>query len=80
MTKIRLRYCHEFIDRTGRLRRYVRPPGAKHATPLPGAPGTAEFLAVYHAALAAAETPAEIGASRTIRAQSPRQSSGTAAI
>jgi integrase len=67
VTRFRLRYCHSFVDRTGKLRRYVRPPGAKHATPLPGAPGTAEFMAVYHAALAAAATPAEIGAARTLR-------------
>ena len=67
MTRFRLKYCHEFIDRTGKLRRYVRPPGAKHATPLPGAPGSAEFMAAYQGAVAAAEVPAEIGASRTMR-------------
>jgi len=64
MTRFRLRYTHEFIDRTG-LRRYVRPPGAKHATPLPGAPGSADFMNAYHGALAAAARPAEIGAART---------------
>jgi integrase len=67
MTRFRLRHTHEFIDRTGKLRRYVRPPGAKHATPLPGAPGSADFMSVYHQALAAAATPVEIGASRTGR-------------
>jgi hypothetical protein len=67
MTRFRLKYTHEFIDRTGKLRRYVRPPGANHATPLPGAPGSAEFMSVYQAVLAAAATPAEIGAARTGR-------------
>jgi integrase len=67
MTRFRLKHTHEFVDRTGKLRRYVRPPGAKHATPLPGAPGTVEFMSVYQAALAAAATPAEIGAARTVR-------------
>jgi integrase len=67
MTRFRLRYTHEFIDRTGNLRRYVRPPGAKHSTPLPGAPGSAEFMRTYHEALAAVATPAEIGAARTVR-------------
>jgi len=67
MTRFRLKYTHEFIDRTGKVRRYVRPPGAKHATPLPGAPGSAEFMNVYHTVLAAAATPAEIGAARTSR-------------
>ena len=67
VTRFRLKYCHEFIDRTGKLRRYVRPPGTKHATALPGAPGSAEFMRSYHAALAAAETPAEVGAARTLR-------------
>jgi integrase len=65
MTRFRLKYTHEFIDRTGKLRRYVRPPGHR-ATPLPGAPGSAEFMSVYAAALAAAQ-PVEIGAARTGR-------------
>ena len=57
MTRFRLKYTHEFIDRTGKLRRYVRPP--RHpATPLPGAPGSAEFMSAYHTALAAAATVA----------------------
>jgi integrase len=67
VTRFRLKYCHEFIDRTGKLRRYVRPPGAKHATPLIGAPGSAEFMHAYQAALAAAATLVEVGASRTSR-------------
>jgi hypothetical protein len=66
MTRFRLKYTHEFIDRTGKLRRYVRPPGYR-ATPLPGAPGSAEFMSVYTAALAAAAQPVEIGVARTGR-------------
>src|SRR6516165_4349650 len=65
MTRFRLKYTHEFLDRYGKLRRYARPPGAKHATPLPGAPGSLEFMSAYYAALAAAATPAEIGRART---------------
>jgi integrase len=67
MTRFRLKYTHEFIDRTGKLRRYVRPPGAKRAIPLPGAPGSVDFMRVYHEALAAAATRTEIGAARTGR-------------
>src|SRR4051794_32474347 len=63
MTRFRLKYCHEFIDRTGKLRRYVRLPG-QSAVPLPGAPGSAEFMDAYREALAATR-PTDIGASRT---------------
>ena len=66
MTKIRLPYIHEFRDRHGRVRRYVRLPGRKRV-PLPGAPGTAEFMDAYQAALAEREVsrPA-IGAARVV--------------
>ena len=37
MTKIRLRYIHEFVDRHGKVRRYVRLPGRKRV-PLPALP------------------------------------------
>jgi integrase len=64
MTKIRLPYVHEFIDRHGKVRRYARR-GSKR-TALHGAPGTEAFNATYAAAIAAAEgSPPEIGASRT---------------
>ena len=65
MTRFRLKYTHEFLDRYGKPRRYARPPGAKQATPLPGVPGSSEFMSAYYAALAAAATPAEIGRART---------------
>ena len=50
MTKIRLNYIHEFRDRHGKTRRYVRLPGHKRV-PLPGLPGTEVFNEVYAAAL-----------------------------
>src|SRR2546422_7726268 len=67
MTKIRLRFIHEFVDRHGKVRRYVRLPG-RQRVPLPGAPGTEAFNDAYQAALAGAEdSPAPpIGASRTM--------------
>ena len=66
MTKIRLPYIHEFIDRHGKVRRYVRRPGRKRV-PLPGAPGTAEFNRAYEAALADEEVERpQIGAARTV--------------
>ena len=65
MTKIRLEYIHEFRDRHGKVRRYVRLPGRKRV-PLKGAPGSDEFMAGYHAALAGDTAPrVEIGAKRT---------------
>jgi integrase len=65
LTKIRLQYIHEFVDRHGKLRRYVRLPNGKRF-PLPGAPGTAEFRVAYEAALAGEPLRVEIGADRTI--------------
>lgn len=62
MTRIRLDYVHEFIDRHGRVRRYFRRHGQR--IPLPGIPGSAEFMDAYQAALADM-LPAPIGASRT---------------
>ncbi|HEV2187597.1 MAG TPA: tyrosine-type recombinase/integrase [Stellaceae bacterium] len=63
MTKIRLSYIHEFRDRHGKTRRYVRLPGGKRI-PLKGAPGTDAFMFAYHAALAGKRE--EIGAGRTM--------------
>jgi integrase len=67
LTKIRLSYVREFVDRHGKIRRYVRLPGRKRV-PLPGRPGSAAFNAVYEAAIGELpETPSPlIGASRTI--------------
>lgn len=64
MTALRLKYIHEFRDRHGKVRRYVRLPGGKRV-PLPGAPGTTPFMEVYQAALAGEAPRVEIGASRS---------------
>ena len=66
MTRIRLQYIHEFRDRHGKVRRYVRLPGHKRV-PLPGAPGTAEFMDAYQAALAGRTAPRPAtGAARVV--------------
>jgi len=64
MTKIRLDYIHEFNDRHGKIRRYVRLPGRKRVA-LKGVPGSEEFMEAYRAALAGEVPRVEIGASRT---------------
>ena len=55
MTKIKLKYVNEYIDRTGKVRRYFRRRG-KQIGALPGQPGSAEFMAAYAAYMA--EKPA----------------------
>jgi hypothetical protein len=49
MTHIRLSYIHAFRDRHGKVRHYFRRSGKR--LPLPGLPGSDEFMAVYQAAL-----------------------------
>ncbi len=56
MTRIRLKYVNEYRDRHGRIRRYFRRPGCR-AIPLPGIPGSIEFMQAYQAALAIASPP-----------------------
>src|SRR5262245_50496024 len=63
MTSFELRYVHEFEDRHGKLRRYFRRHGKR--IPLPGLPGSAEFIEAYAAALASQESEPDIGESRT---------------
>jgi integrase len=65
MTLLRLKYVHEFIDRHGKVRRYARLPGRKRV-PLPGLPGSDEFMEAYREAVRA-PLPAEskIGATQT---------------
>ena len=66
MTKIRLKFVQAFVDRHGRARHYFRRPGFKRV-PLPGLPGTPEFMAAYQAAIGADSAPRiDIGASKTI--------------
>jgi integrase len=65
MTRIRLAYVHAFVDRHGRARYYFRRHGRR--IPLPGAPGSAEFMDAYSKALEAApKTTIEIGSGRTL--------------
>ena len=50
MTRIRLPYVHEYRDRHGKLRRYVRRPGLRRIA-LPGLPGSPEFMQAYQDAI-----------------------------
>src|SRR5262249_2031933 len=50
MTRLRLQYVHEYRDRHGRLRRYLRKPSCK-LIPLPGLPGSPEFMEAYQSAI-----------------------------
>src|SRR5262245_5926064 len=53
MTRLRLEYIHEYRDRHGKLRRYVRRPGSRRV-PLPGLPGSPEFMQAYQDAISGA--------------------------
>ena len=66
MARLRLKHVNAFVCSDGRVRHYFRRGGTK-AIPLPGLPGSEEFMAAYGAALAAipGNSAAEIGASRT---------------
>jgi integrase len=64
MTRIRLSYVHEFFDRHGKVRRYFRRPRFRQV-PLPGLPGSVEFMAVYQAALATEAQRIEVGAGQS---------------
>ena len=50
MTRIKLPYIHEFTARHGEVRRYFRRFGKR--IPLPGLPGSEEFMAAYQNAMA----------------------------
>jgi integrase len=63
MTKIRLRYIN-VVRKGGRAYYYFRRPGFERV-PLPGVPGSSEFMDSYGAALDGARKM-EIGASRTV--------------
>lgn len=56
MSRIRLRYIDRFVDRHGHARHYFRRPGSKRV-PLPGLPGSEEFMTAYKVALAGAALP-----------------------
>lgn len=56
MTSLRLQYVHRFRDRHGKVRFYFRRPGYKQV-PLPGLPGSREFMDAYQAAVAGETAP-----------------------
>ena len=56
MAKIELRYVQAFKDRHGRMRHYLRAPG-RERVPLPGLPGSMEFMRAYADALGEAPAP-----------------------
>jgi integrase len=60
MAVIRIPYVKVYTDRNGILRRYFRRRGCK-PVPLPGVPGSAEFMAAYQSALG---EPASIPSAR----------------
>ncbi len=67
MTHIILKFIHRFVDRHGVARHYFRRRGFK-PVPLPGLPGSAEFMEKYRAALEQCteqQPRQEIGAART---------------
>ena len=63
MSKPLLQFVHEYVDRHGHPRRYFRRRGYKKI-PLPGVPGSEEYMAAYARALAGAQ-PAPVGMKRT---------------
>jgi integrase len=66
MARLRLKFVHAFRDRHGKVRHYFRRPGFKQI-PLPGLPGSTDFMGAYQAALDGVTAPhVEIGASRTM--------------
>jgi integrase len=56
VTRVKLPYIHEYTDRHGRLRRYVRRPGQRKIA-LPGLPGSEEFMVAYASAIDGAAAP-----------------------
>lgn len=53
MTRLKLPHIHEYRDRHGKVRRYVRRPGTQRIA-LPGLPGSPEFMETYQAAMTGA--------------------------
>jgi site-specific recombinase XerD len=56
MTRIKLPYVQEYMDRHDKVRRYVRRRGLPRV-PLPGLPGSAEFMAAYQDAISGTAVP-----------------------
>src|SRR6516162_6798582 len=61
MSRIRLKFVQAWVDGEGRVHRYFRRRGYPRV-PLPGLPGSFEFMAAYQAALAGPRSA--IGAGR----------------
>jgi hypothetical protein len=59
MSKLRLRFIQAWVDEEGRPHHYFRRRGFK-LRPLPGMPGSPEFMTAYTAAMA--ESPQPVGA------------------
>src|SRR5262245_47157911 len=51
MTRVRLRFVDRFVDNQGKVRHYFRRVRGGIRVPLPGAPGSPEFMLAYQAAL-----------------------------
>jgi integrase len=56
MTRFKLDYIHEYRDRHGKVRRYIRRPGSRRV-PLPGLPGSPEFMQAYQDAMSGSAPP-----------------------
>ncbi len=65
MTRMRLKFVQAFIDSYGTARHYFRRPGFKRV-PLPGLPGSPEFMEAYQAAMAGERLVGGIGAKRSV--------------
>jgi hypothetical protein len=67
MARIELWRVNSFRDRHGRMGHYFRPPGRK-PVPLPGLPGSEEFMDAYQRGLQACgdAAPSMLGATRTL--------------
>lgn len=63
--KIQLDYIQQFEDRQGRWRYYFRKPGLPRV-PLPGHPGSAEFMDAYNKAMNAEPLPEIVGPGRSL--------------
>jgi integrase len=66
LSKLPLKFVHSYRDRHGKFRHYFRRRRGSKLVPLPGLPGSAEFMAAYQTALAGNDPPPPpIGISRT---------------
>jgi integrase len=66
MSTIRIRYVDRFVDRHGHPRHYFRRPGGPRV-PLPGLPGSNEFMSAYRAALEGEQLASRRQITRTVQ-------------